>query len=95
MLACAFSARKVHLKKTRLVETMNVSDKVINAAKNDSVMRCRLAGVSDLVAADARYHLKCYMWFMRKASCEDKAVVVICRVWTKKFQYPTACRFMI
>lgn len=31
-------------------------------------MQCRLAGVTDLVAADARYHLQCYVEFNRKAS---------------------------
>ena len=35
-------------------------------------MRCRLAGVSDLVVCDARYHLKCYIQFMKKADCEKK-----------------------
>ena len=36
------------------------------------LIECRLAGVSDLIAADARYHLKCYNLFMRKADCEKK-----------------------
>lgn len=49
---------------------MNVSNKVLNAAKSDYVMSCRLAGVTDLVAADARYHPKCYTQFLRKAECE-------------------------
>ena len=31
-------------------------------------MHCRLAGISDLVAADARYHLQCYVQFKRKVS---------------------------
>ena len=37
-------------------------------------MRCRLAGVSDVVVADARYHLKCYILiqFTRKDDCKKK-----------------------
>ena len=37
-------------------------------------MRCRLAGVSDVVVADTRNHLKCYIQiqFKRKADCEKK-----------------------
>ena len=45
---------------------------VINAAKHDCITRCRLAGVSDVVVADARYHLKCYIQFTRKPDCEKK-----------------------
>ena len=35
-------------------------------------MRCRLAGVSDVVVVDARYHLKCYIQiqFTMKADCK-------------------------
>ena len=50
---------------------MDVSDKVMKAAQSDYTMRCRLAGVSDLVAADARYHLKYYVKFLRKHSCDS------------------------
>ena len=59
-------------KKTRVVATRNVSDRAINATKHDCIMRCRLAVVSDVVVSDARYHLKCYIQFTRKADCEKK-----------------------
>ena len=61
-------------KTTRVIVTRNVSDRVINAAKHDCIMRCRLAGVSDVVVADTRNHLKCYIQiqFTRKADCEKK-----------------------
>lgn len=55
-------------KKTYLVATFDVSDKILQGAQADCVMRCRLAGISDLVAADARYHLQCYVQFKRKVS---------------------------
>lgn len=32
----------------------------------DPVMRCRLAGVSDMMAAEGEYHFKCYVLFCRK-----------------------------
>ena len=40
-------------KRTYLVATFEVSDKILRGAQADYVMRCRLAGISDLVAADA------------------------------------------
>lgn len=55
-------------KQTYLVATFEVSDKILQGAQTDPVMRCRLAGVSDLVAAHVRYHLQCYVQFNRKAS---------------------------
>ncbi len=53
--------------KTCMIATMEVSQKIIACAQNDHVIRCRLDGYSDLVAADARYHLKCYVKFFRKS----------------------------
>lgn len=64
---CIFCQEKSS-KKTFLVATFEVSDRIIKGAQTDYVMRCRLAGISDLVAADARYHLQCYVQFNRKVS---------------------------
>ena len=50
---------------------MEISEKVPNAAQSNYIMRCRLAEVSDLVAADARYHLKCYVQFLRKHASDS------------------------
>ena len=47
---------------------MEVSDKVVKAAQSDYTISCRLAGLSGLVAADVRYHLNCYVKFLRKYS---------------------------
>uniref|UniRef100_UPI00358E3F4F fibrillin-1-like n=1 Tax=Myxine glutinosa TaxID=7769 RepID=UPI00358E3F4F len=52
---CFFCQEK-SCKQTYLVATFDISDKILQGAQTDPVLRCRLAGVSDLVAADARPH---------------------------------------
>ena len=52
---CIFCQTKT-TEKTNLVATIEVSDNVLKAAGSDYTMRCRLAGVIDPVAADARLH---------------------------------------
>jgi len=59
-------------KKTYLFARLDVSDAVIEAARSDYDMRYKLAGISDLVAADARYHLHCYVNFKRRTSGTDQ-----------------------
>ena len=49
-----------------------LSDAVIEAARSDYDMRYKLAGISDLFAADARYHLHCYVNFKRRTSGADQ-----------------------
>lgn len=46
--------------------TLEASAKVLNDTKNDTILSYRLAGVSDLVASEGKYHLKCYVLFCRK-----------------------------
>ena len=55
---CAFSAS---LKKSRLIFAMTtqMSDHIIQAAQLDYKVNVRLAGVIDLIAAEAKYHLAC------------------------------------
>ena len=72
ILTYAFFLNGFFRKKPRNAATMNVSDRIINAAKHDCIIRCKLAGVSDMVAADVRYHLNCYIQFMRETDCEKK-----------------------
>ena len=52
--------------KLRTVQTMELSAKLIALANNDSIMRVRVADVNDLVAADGKYHLKCWVKFQRR-----------------------------
>ena len=50
------------------VQTLEASSKVLAHAKNiDPVLCYRIAGVADLVAAEAKYHLKYYVTFLRNA----------------------------
>ncbi|KAL9979291.1 hypothetical protein ACROYT_G016935 [Oculina patagonica] len=47
------------------VQTKETSQKIISKAVFDEVMSCRLAGENDLIAAEGKYHLKCYSKFLR------------------------------
>ena len=50
------------------VQTMETSEKILRNASTDEEMSGRLAGVSDLIAAEGKYHLKCYARFQRNSS---------------------------
>ena len=62
---CIF-CQKDTSKPTCLVMTEPVSNKILQMIQDDNTMSCRLAGISDLIAADARYHLQCYVEYCRK-----------------------------
>ena len=47
------------------VQTMETSAKILRKAVFDNEMSCKLAGVNDLIAAEGKYHLKCYTKFQR------------------------------
>ena len=49
------------------VQTMETSEKILRNASTYEEMSCRLAGVSDLIAAEGKYHLKCYARFPRNS----------------------------
>ena len=49
------------------VQTFETSDKILKNASFDKEVSCRLAGVSDLIAAEGKFHLKCYARFLRNA----------------------------
>ena len=50
------------------VTTLKVSDRILEASKYDQFLSIQLAGVSDLIAAEGKYHNPCYMQFLRKTS---------------------------
>jgi hypothetical protein len=47
------------------VQTMGTSAKILQKAVFDKEMSYKLAGVNDLIAAEGKYHLKCYTKFQR------------------------------
>lgn len=56
--------------KTRLISVMTkqMSDQIIEASSLDYEMSIRLAGVIDLIAAEAKYHLACLSAFTRSTT---------------------------
>ena len=49
------------------VQTFQTSENLISKSQCNNELNCRLVSVSDLIAAEGRYHLKCYTQFQRKA----------------------------
>jgi len=47
--------------------TLKMSEQIIEAAQFNYKLRVRLAGVCDLIAAEAKYHLPCLSAFKRNA----------------------------
>ena len=50
------------------VESFHTSDKIIRSVPYDHNLSIILAGVSDLIAAEAKYHLRCYTRFLKETS---------------------------
>ena len=48
------------------VTTLNKSTEILEASKFEPKMRVRVAGVSDLIAAEGKYHLSCYAQFTKQ-----------------------------
>lgn len=63
---CMFCQRTSDKKKLHSVTTFAKSATVLDYAQADPVMSRRLAGVSDLIAAEACYHLSCWVTFERQ-----------------------------
>lgn len=59
---CQKDAKKVAINQ---VLTFKTSEKILRQVVFDRKMSCRLAGVTDLIASEGRYHLKCYTCFQR------------------------------
>ena len=62
---CQTDIKKVALSQ---VQTFETSEKILSKAANDREMSCRLAGISDLIAAEGKYHLKCYTRYLKKST---------------------------
>ena len=62
-------------KNLRNVMTMTMSDKMLSMAEQDVVMRVRLANVCDLVAAEGKYHVQCWVKFQRTISTSNLKTV--------------------
>ena len=60
--------------KARLISvtSFNMSNKIITAASLHQTMSARLAGISDLMAAEGKYHLACLSAFNRTTSKTDE-----------------------
>jgi hypothetical protein len=54
---------------------MTLSDKILSMAKQDVVMRVRLVNVCDLVAAEGKYHVQCWVKFQRTISTSNLKTV--------------------
>jgi hypothetical protein len=63
---CVFCQNQT-LKETSSVMTFNMSEQICEIAKYNYTLRIRLAGVSDLIASEAKYHLACLSAFKRSA----------------------------
>lgn len=48
------------------IQVLKTSENILQLARLDTELRCRLAGVNDLIAAEGKYHLICYRAFFRK-----------------------------
>ena len=80
---CQSVETKTHL---RSVMTKKMSEEIINSAYLDHNIGIRLAGVIDLIAAEAKYHLMCFSSFTRtttkvrqQTNTCDLAMIWLCK----------------
>ena len=65
---CMFCQTESKRETLRSVQTLETSTNIIEGAKFDQKLCPALSGCSDLIAAEAKYHLLCYTSFKRKIS---------------------------
>ena len=66
-LLCMF-CQTLGKKKVHRVQTLEKSGEILEYANTDPVMRLRLSGVNDLIAAEGCYHLSCLISFERRSA---------------------------
>lgn len=82
---CAFC--QVHTNESlSSVMTFKMSEQIIEISKFDKILCIRFAGILDLIAAEAKYHLSCFSAFKRsrdktKSEMEDNDLAL---VWLSK-----------
>ena len=65
---CLFCQNEVQNQRLTNVQTQATSEKIITLSQRDPTMRYRVAGISDLISSEGKYHLKCYAEFIRRHS---------------------------
>ena len=82
---CMF-CQKQNRQKLFNITTFSVSDMVLQNAKYDQTLRVKLGNVSDLIAAEGKYHLKCMNAFKyetqkteKESKGEDLAMIFLVR----------------
>ena len=60
--------------KLHQITSLQKSTQILNCAQSDKVMTDRLAGISDLIAVNGMYHLKCLVEFERKSVKEKISI---------------------
>lgn len=80
---CLFCQRKQSNEETLCsITTFKVSKQIIDGARCDHSLSVRVAGVTDLIAVEGKYHPNCYKKFLRNASrskeeaTDEKGVVL-------------------
>lgn len=63
---CIFCQEDKSQENLHTIQVLRTSENILQLAQLDTVLRCRLAGVNDLIAAEGKYHLICYRAFSRK-----------------------------
>ena len=66
--ACIFCQNTDAKDKLSSVTTFKMSDQILEASKYDQRLSVHLAGVSDLIASEGKYHVSCFVKFTRQSS---------------------------
>ena len=84
-----FCQKSVKREELHNIEYMEKSNQIMSNALFDPIMRVRLSGVSDLPAAEGKYHLPCLVKFESKVEkirktgtlpSQDLAMPELCRI---------------